>query len=101
MKQQGSIIIFALILLIFMLTISRGLLDIFLPKLKTLQEATNSLRAFYAADSAAELCLYEARRQPAGTPFPRFTPVPPNPPYLTILYNGSMFNIASLSNSPV
>jgi hypothetical protein len=96
MKQQGSIIIFALILLLFLLNISWGLLDIFLPKLKTLQEASYSVRALYAADTAAELCLYEARIQP-GSPIGRNNPVPTNPPYKTILTNGAIFKITNLA----
>lgn len=100
MKQKGSIIIFTLFLLAFIINIAMGLLNVFIPKLKTLQEASYSVRALYAADTAAELCLYEARTQPA-TAVPRTTPPGSPPNYGTILTNGSIFTISSLSASPV
>ncbi len=99
-EQQGSVIIFALIMLIVVLSISMGLINIFVPKLKSIQDASNSAVSIYAADTAVELCLYEARQQPAAI-LPRTTPVGSPPNYGTILANGAVFSIASLSASPV
>jgi len=90
-SQKGSIIIFALLFLTVILAVVLTLTAIFLPKLRSIQEAGNSTVAIFAADTAAELCLYEARMQPASA-------VPRSPPLLT---NGAIFSIASLSASPV
>ena len=74
-----------------MLGIALALANLFIPKIRAIAEAGNSTRAIYAADSATEVCLYEARNNPP-------TPIPRLPPILT---NGATFTIASLSASPV
>ncbi len=88
-RQRGSVIIFAVLLMASILAIMLALVGVFVPKLKVILEAGNSTGAVFAADAAAEACLYEARQQPA-TPLPR-----------PILTNGATFTIASLSASPV
>lgn len=61
-NEQGSIIVFSVLLLTVILTVSLGLIAIFIPKLKTVAESVNSTIAIFAADSATELCIYEARK---------------------------------------
>ena len=60
-KQKGSIIIFAVLMLGVILTITLALGNIFLPRLRTSTEAINSVAAIYTADSALEWCLHEQR----------------------------------------
>ena len=60
-NQKGSIIIFAVLMLGVILTITLSLGNIFLPRLRTSTEAINSISAIYAADSALEWCLHEQR----------------------------------------
>src|SRR3989344_7563991 len=59
--QRGSIIIFTLLMLSAILAITLTLTRIFLPRIRTITEATNSIGALYAADSAMEWCLYNNR----------------------------------------
>ncbi|MEK7194862.1 MAG: hypothetical protein AAB667_01255 [Patescibacteria group bacterium] len=88
-NQRGSIIIFSVIILTVVTAATMTLTAIFVPKIRTVGETINSAVAIYSADSAAEMCLYEARQQPT-TKNPR--------PLMT---NGATFTIASLSASPL
>lgn len=60
-KQQGSILIFSLSVLAVILAISFSILGIYLPKIKTIRESSNSMGAIFAADAIIEWCIYEAR----------------------------------------
>ncbi len=60
-KQEGSILIFSVLMLGVILTITLALGNIFLPRLRTSSEAVNSVAAVYAADSALEWCLHQQR----------------------------------------
>ena len=60
-KQKGSILIFSVLMLGVILTITLALGNIFLPRLRTSSETINSVAALYAADSAMEWCLHEQR----------------------------------------
>lgn len=67
MTQKGSIIIFAVLILGVIMTITLALGAIFLPKLRSATESVGSAGAAYAADSALEWCLYTQRgRLPAS-----------------------------------
>ncbi len=67
--QKGSILIFSVLMLGVIITITLALGNIFLPRLRTSTEAINSVVAIYAADSALEWCLHEQRgRLPSVTP---------------------------------
>ena len=59
--QKGSILIFSVLMLGVILTITLALGNIFLPRLRTSTEAINSIAAVYTADSALEWCLHEQR----------------------------------------
>ena len=88
-KQRGSIIIFSVLILTVVTAATLTLTAIFVPKIRTVGETINSAVAIFAADSAAELCLYEARQQPSSIV---------SRPLMT---NGATFTIASLSASPL
>ena len=60
-NQKGSILIFSVLMLGVILTITLSLGNIYLPRLRTSTEAINSVAAIYAADSALEWCLHEQR----------------------------------------
>lgn len=60
-KQNGSVLIFSVLMLGVILTITLALGNIFLPKLRTATRAVNSVAAAYAGDSALEWCLYTQR----------------------------------------
>ncbi len=65
-KEKGSILIYSVLMLGVILTITLAFGNILLPKLKTASNAINSTAASYAADSALEWCLYTQRaRSPA------------------------------------
>ena len=59
--QRGSIIIYTVSILGIIMSITFALAVIFIPKIKTVNEAVNFANAVFAADSATEWCLYEAR----------------------------------------
>jgi uncharacterized repeat protein (TIGR01451 family) len=90
MKEKGFIMIYAILITAVMITASLSLTRIFLPKIKGINNSTNSTIAVFAADSAAELCLYQSRKQ--------LSPSPLSNPLMT---NGAMVTIASLSASEV
>ena len=85
-NQRGSILIFSTLILAVILGISMALIAVFVPKLRLLRGAASSTVAIFAADSASELCLYEARKQAI--------PVPLASPLMT---NAATFTVASLS----
>lgn len=82
-------ILYALLMIAAMMASTMALMRIYLPKLKSINEAVGSTVAILAADAASEACLYEARKQPAS------------PLVRPILTNGATFKIASLSASPI
>jgi len=64
-KQQGSVIIFTVLILGSMLAITLALASIYLPKLRIVGDAgAGSVGAIYAADSALEWCIYTNRANP-------------------------------------
>jgi len=69
-KQQGAISIFlAVLLLSELLTIGLGISFLAISQLKMSQQTGNSVVAYYAAESGAERCLYEARKGTGQCPF--------------------------------
>ncbi|MDO8496614.1 MAG: hypothetical protein Q7S43_04185 [bacterium] len=95
--QKGSIIIFAVLMLGVILTITLSLGNIFLPRLRTSTEAIDSIAAIYAADSALEWCLHEQRaRLPAvGIPTISITGT------TYVLYFGSGLASCTLTETPL
>lgn len=65
--ERGSVIIYALLTMSVMLAIGLTLNSLFISKLKSAAQARNSIAALYAADSATELCLYDARAKASDT----------------------------------
>lgn len=84
-SQAGVALLFTIVLLAIMLSIALAMAAIFLPKIRISADAKNSVGAFFAADSAGELCLYEARHKIAIQPSP------------LVLTNGATFTVASPS----
>lgn len=80
-SQRGSIILYAMLTMASMLAIGLTLNTLFIGKLKSAAAARDSIAAVYAADSAAELCLYEARQND------------PQPPM--VFSNGATYTITS------
>ena len=65
-KQKGSVLIFSVLMLGVILTITLSLANILLPRLRSATDSLSSVAAVYAADSAVEWCLYTQRgRLPA------------------------------------
>ncbi len=90
-KQRGSVIIYTLLIVSALLAIGLGLTNLFIIKIRNVSRQRATTDAIYAADSAAELCLYEAR---TGANY--------NDPASTMndgtLDNGAMFTIEDLGN---
>lgn len=68
--QRGSIIVFTVLMLSAILAISLTLTSIFIPKIRSITEAADSIGAIYAADSAMEWCLYNNRGNAPSLPQP-------------------------------
>jgi len=79
-NQRGSIIIFTILMLSAILAITLTLTRIFIPKIRAITEATDSVSAVYAADSALEWCLYNNREK---------SPILPQP----VMANGATYQI--------
>ena len=69
-SQNGSIIIFTVLIIASILSITLALTRIFIPRIRSITEATDSIGAVYAADSAMEWCLYNNQISPSPTPWP-------------------------------
>ncbi len=65
-SQRGSIIIYTMMTVAAMLAIGITLTGVFISRLKRSRAAQDTIIAVYAADSAVEHCLYEARTGVAG-----------------------------------
>lgn len=76
MRQRGSILIYTILVLISITTISLALLRLFIPKFKVASESVSSVVAISVADSVMEWCLFSNRDDPAGLPI-----VPPQPTF--------------------
>ena len=74
-KQKGAILIFSVLMLGVILTITLALGNIFLPRLRTSTEAINSVAAIYAADSAIEWCLHQQRAKAPSVGAPTMSTV--------------------------
>lgn len=61
-NQRGSILIYTLLTMSAMLAIGISMTGIFIGRLERSRGAQDSMIAMYAADSASERCLYEARK---------------------------------------
>lgn len=70
-SQRGSILVFSLLIMSVIISITFAVLGIFLPKLKIAADPLKSAVALYAADSGIEWCLYINR----GKPSPPLLPV--------------------------
>ncbi len=86
--QRGSILIFSVLILVTVLGISLALANVFIPRIRVVNEASNSTVAVYAADSASEMCLYEARKEVNDTGSLNGG----------ILENGATFTIKDIAN---
>jgi hypothetical protein len=82
--ERGSALLYAMLTMSVMLAIGLTLNSLFLNKFKSASQERNSMIALYAADSAVEMCLYEAR-----------TPV--NQPAL-VFDNGATIQITNSAN---
>ena len=60
-QQRGSMVIYAMMMMFVFLAIGISLISLFVGRLKTAGQMENSVEALYVADSAVELCLFEAR----------------------------------------
>ena len=68
MRQQGSILIYTILVLISITTISLAILKLFIPKFKVASESVSSVVAISVADSVMEWCLFSNRDDPANPP---------------------------------
>jgi len=94
-KQEGSILIYSVLMLGVILTITLALGNILLPKLKTASNAISSTAAGYAADSALEWCLYTQRARLPATGQPTMA----NGATFAIYYPGSVNTLATCAST--
>lgn len=84
--EKGSILVFTLLMLSAILAITLTLTRIFIPKIRSITEATDSMGAVFTADSAMEWCLYNNRGK---------SPIIPQP----VMSNGATYKIYN-NNTP-
>ena len=68
--QAGSVLIFSILMLGVILTITLSLANTLLPRLRTSHDSLSSVAAVYAADSGIEWCLYTQRDRQPPAPAP-------------------------------
>lgn len=78
--QKGSVLIFSMLMLGVILTITLSLANTLLPRLRSAGDALSSVAAIYAADSGVEWCLYTQRAKVPAVPQP-------------VMSNGATFTI--------
>ena len=89
-------LIFSVLMLGVILTITLALANIFLPRLKSVGESINSAAAIYAADSVTEWCIYTQRNRQPPVPQPTMS----NGATYTIFYGSNPGTCAS-TESPL
>lgn len=67
-KESGSALMLSLFMLGVILTITFSVLNVVLPRFKIERQSTNSVGAFFAADSIIEWCFYASRVGPIPQP---------------------------------
>lgn len=60
-NQRGSVLVYAFLIMIMIMSTSFAVLGIFLPKIRVASDPFRSVFALYAADSGLEWCLYVSR----------------------------------------
>lgn len=93
--QKGSILIYSVLMMGVILTITLALGNILLPKLKTASNAVSSTAAVYAADSALEWCLYTQRGRLPATGQPTIA----NGATFAIYFPGSTNTLAACAST--
>ena len=69
-NQEGSILVYSILILSIITSISLAISAILLPKLRIASDAPNSTAAISAASSGLEWCLYISRGKPTPQPLP-------------------------------
>ncbi|MDP3792120.1 MAG: hypothetical protein Q8Q89_00080 [bacterium] len=69
-NQKGSILVYSILILSIITSISLAISAILLPKLRIASDAPNSTAAISAASSGLEWCLYINRGKPTPQPLP-------------------------------
>lgn len=90
--QRGSVLIFSVLVMTMIMSITFAVLAIFLPKLRIASDPLKSTAALYAADSGIEWCLYINRGKPSPPPLPTMGNTGVT---LAVYYPASSFTTAS------
>lgn len=77
--------LFAVLILVVVMSIGLTLAAIFFPKLRSIGDAVASVNAISAADSAMEWCLFNQRKD--------WPPSPPAPPNELVMSNGATHHL--------
>ena len=105
MHQRGSILVYTILVLIAITTISLALLRLFIPKFKVASESVSSVVAISVADSVMEWCLFSNRDDPAGPPVvppqPTFSISTANFPITYQIYRGGAVSICPSGETPL
>lgn len=103
--QRGSILIYTILVLISVTTISLALLKLFIPKFKVASESISSVVAISVADSVMEWCLFSNRDDPAGPPVvppqPTFSISTANFPITYQIYRGGVVSVCPSGETPL
>ena len=98
-RQQGAILVFSLLIMVMIMSITFAVLGIFLPKLKIASNPLRSVVSLYAADSGLEWCLYINRGKPTPEPLPLPTIGSNNGVTLVIYYPSLGFTQATCAST--
>ena len=91
-KQKGSVVVFAVLVLSAILGSTIGLVKIFLPRLASVNNAIYSTTAVYTADTVTEHCLYNIYKASPTNPAKPQVPLP-------IFDANPKFTVASIESS--
>lgn len=69
-KEAGSILIYTILIMVVVTTVSVALMRLLVPKFRIVKESVYSTNALYAADSGMEWCILSNRIDPSSATIP-------------------------------
>ena len=90
-SQRGAILVFSLIIMTLVMSITFTIMGIFIPKLKIASEPIKSVVAYSAAETGLEWCLYAQRGNPLPPPLPTGIILNGEPVSIAVYYPASSF----------
>jgi hypothetical protein len=97
--ERGAILVFSLIIMSLMISITFTVMGIFIPKLKIASDPIKSVIAYSVAENGLEWCLYVQRDNPLPPPLPSAITLNGDVASVVVYYPASGFTTATCSSA--